>query len=147
MNFLDLHNHPFLNRGAPSRVFVEHGQGPYGNTRAALARLNLEKLRGKKVLLKPNAGRCAAPGEGITTDPGVVAAAIDAFQAVGADVAVGESPITGVKAVDAFEDSGIALVARERDCKLIDLDARQPVIRTIPGARTLDSCDPRLMQY
>ena len=139
MNFLDLHDHPFLTNDAPPRVFVEHGQGPYANTRSALARLDLEKVRGKKVLLKPNAGRCAAPGEGITTDPGVVAAAIDAFKEAGAVVAVGESPITGVKAFDAFEDAGIASVARERDCELIDLDARPPVVRSIPGAQVLDS--------
>ena len=125
--------------GSRPLVFVEHGQGPYVNTRAALARLDLEKLRGKKVLLKPNAGRSAAPGEGITTDPGVVAAAIEAFQAAGAVVAVGESPITGVKALDALEDTGIAKVARERDCELIDLDARPPVVRSIPGAQALDS--------
>jgi uncharacterized protein (DUF362 family) len=139
MNFLDLQDHPFLIHGSPPLVFVEHGQGPYANTRAALARLDLEKMRGKKVLLKPNAGRSAAPGEGITTAPGVVAAAIDAFQAAGAVVAVGESPITGVKAFDALEVTGIASVARERDCELIDLDARPPVVRFIPGAQALDS--------
>jgi len=139
MNFLDLHNNPFVDQNAPARVFVEHAQGPYANTRAALAHLDLEKARGKKVLLKPNAGRCAAPGEGITTDPGVVAAAIDAFQAAGAFVSVGESPITGVKVLDAFENTGIAAVARERGCALIDLDVRSPVVHAIPGAQVLDS--------
>jgi uncharacterized protein (DUF362 family) len=89
--------------------------------------------------LKPNVGRCAAPGEGITTDPMVVAAAIDVFQAAGAVVAVGESPITGVVVFDAFEETGIAAVARERGCELIDMDARPPVIRAIPGAQALDS--------
>ncbi len=139
MNFLDQHNHPFLKQGDRPHVFVEHGLGPYANTRAALAHFNLENVRGKNVLLKPNAGRAAAPGEGITTDPGVVAAAIDAFQAAGASVAVGESPITGVKAMDALEETGIAAAARERGCALIDLDARPPVVRSIPGAQALDA--------
>ena len=139
MNFLNPHNHSFFSQESLSRVFVEHGQGPYANTRAALAHFDLEKVRGKKVLLKPNVGRCAAPGEGITTDPMVVAAAIDVFQAAGAVVAVGESPITGVVVFDAFEETGIAAVARERGCELIDMDARPPVIRAIPGAQALDS--------
>jgi uncharacterized protein (DUF362 family) len=139
MNFLDHDDHPFLKHDASACVVVEQGQGPYANTRAALAHFDLEKVRGKKVLLKPNAGRCAAPGEGITTDPGVVAAAIDAFQAAGAVVAVGESPITGVRAFDALEETGIAAVARERGCALLDLDARPPVVRAIPGAQALDA--------
>jgi uncharacterized protein (DUF362 family) len=52
---------------------------------------------------------------------------------------VGESPITGVKAADAFEETGIGAVARERGCALIDLDERPPVERSIPGAQALDS--------
>ena len=139
MNFLNPQDHSFFSQEFLSRVFVEHGQGPYANTCAALAHFDLEKVRGKKVLLKPNVGRCAAPGEGITTDPMVVAAAIDVFQAAGAVVAVGESPITGVVVLDAFEETGIAAVVRERDCELIDMDARPPVIRAIPGAQALDS--------
>ena len=137
MNFLTACSNIFFQHGERPHVFVEHGQGPYANTRAALAHFNLATVRGKKVLLKPNAGRAAAPGEGITTDPGVVAAAIDAFQAAGATVAVGESPITGVKAYAALEETGIAAAARARGCALIDLDARPPVVRAIPGARAL----------
>jgi len=139
MNFLAADSGLFSQDDALPRVFVGHGQGAYHNTRSALSHFKLEPLRGKKVLLKPNAGRCAAPGEGITTDPGVVAAAIDAFQAAGALVTVGESPITGVKAHDALEETGIAAVARERGCTLLDLDARPPVIRAVSGARVLDS--------
>ena len=108
-------------------VRVAHGQGPYVNTRSALAGLDLAPVRGKRVLLKPNVGRVATPGEGITTHPDVVAAAIDALAEAGADVAVGESPITGVDAMEAFVTSGIADVARKRGCGLIDMDRRPPV--------------------
>jgi uncharacterized protein (DUF362 family) len=74
------------------------------------------------VLLKPNAGRVASPGEGITTHPDVVAAAIDAFQEAGADVAIGESPIVGVDVQEAFASTGIAAVAAARRCPLLDID-------------------------
>ncbi|MHC4742405.1 MAG: DUF362 domain-containing protein, partial [Planctomycetota bacterium] len=69
-------------------------------------------------MLKPNVGRNVQPETGITTHPQVVAASIDAFKACGAEVAIGESPITGVTALDAFEVSGVAAVANERNCPL-----------------------------
>ncbi|MHC4622912.1 MAG: DUF362 domain-containing protein [Planctomycetota bacterium] len=83
--------------------------------------------KNKRVLLKPNAGRNVKPETGITTHPQVVAAAIDAFRESGADVAVGESPITGVAALEAFENSGITAVAKRRNCPLIDMDVRRYV--------------------
>jgi uncharacterized protein (DUF362 family) len=91
------------------------------------------------VLLKPNAGRVASPGAGITTHPGVVAAAIDTFREGGADVAVGESPIVGVRVQEAFDATGIAGVAIERDCPLIDLDRRRFVEIPVPDGRAIHS--------
>ncbi len=116
---------------------VTHGRGAYKNTLNALKDLPLGVVRGKRVLLKPNAGRPAEPGKGVTTDPQVVGAAIDVFRQAGAEVAVGESPITGVKTLEAFEATGIAAVARQRDCPLIDMDARPAVNVEIPHARVL----------
>jgi len=113
-------------------VSVAAGNGAYENTVNALKRIDLSPSKGKKVLLKPNAGRLASSGEGITTDPQVVAAAIDEFKKAGAEVFIGESPITGVKALDAFESTGIAAVARERNCKLIDMDERPFIPLEIP---------------
>jgi uncharacterized protein (DUF362 family) len=89
------------------------------------------------VLLKPNLGRVASPGSGITTHPQVVAAAIDAFRQAGAVVAVGESPIMGVKVREAFAASGVASVADERGCPLIDLDRRRFVKLPIPEGRAI----------
>ena len=130
-------DNPFFEKQALVRVAVAHGQGPYHNTLTALSSISLQAVRGKRVLLKPNAGRMAHSGEGITTHAEVVAAAIDAFRQAGADVAVGESPITGVKTMEAFEATGIAAEARKRNCPLIDMDRRRFVEMGIPDGRVL----------
>ncbi len=104
-------------------VYVAKEETPYLSTMAVLNKMDLSLFRHKKVLIKPNVGRIAPPNKGIVTDKMVVAAVIDTFTELGADVAVGESPIKGVKAMEAFEASGIKTIAEERKCKLIDLDA------------------------
>ena len=130
---------PFkVNSSRPS-VFWASGDGPYKNTRKALASIDLIPAKNKCVLLKPNAGRNIAPEKGITTHPQVVAAAIDAFLEVGADVAVGESPITGVTTLEAFETTGIAAIAKERNCPLIDMDVHQYVTVEIPDGVAIKS--------
>lgn len=130
---------PFRDGAERPRVFVAQGDDPYAVTRQALANVDLAPAAGRRVLLKPNAGRIAEPGAGITTDPRVVAAAIDTFVEAGAAVAVGESPITGVKALEALEATGIAAVARERSCPLIDLDARPCVDVALPESEAIDA--------
>jgi len=84
-------------------------------------------------------GRVAAAGTGITTHPEVIAAAIDAFREAGAEVAVGESPIVGVRVQEAFEASGVASVAAERGCPLVDMDRRPFVEVSVPEGRVLHS--------
>ncbi len=130
---------PFGHSPIRPSVHVAGGNGPYRNTRAALAQLDLSPAHGKRVLLKPNIGRVAPPEAGITTHPQVVAAAIDAFRETGADVAVGESPILGVKAKEAFDASGITLIAHERDCLLIDMDARRFFEVPVPDGVAVNS--------
>ena len=125
-----------LNSTLP-QVYVAAGEGAYKNTINALNKIDLSPAKGKKVLLKPNAGRIASKGEGITTDPQVVAAAIDAFKQAGAEVSVGESPITGVNAMEAFESTGITAVTLERNCRLIDMDKRPFVPLEIPEGRAI----------
>jgi len=124
---------------AQPSVYVAQGDGPYDNTRRALEQVDLSAVRGKRVLLKPNAGRVAPAGAGVTTHPEVVAAAIDAMREAGADPAVGESPIVGVKVREAFEVTGIAAVARQRNCPLIDLDRRRSVEVPVPEGRVIRS--------
>ena len=115
-------NNPFMNGKSVAEVAVVKGNDPYLSSLEAMKSVNIESARGKSVLIKPNAGRVSTPGAGVTTDPRVVAAVIDAFKSHGAEVAVGESPITGVEVMEALEVSGIAAVARERKCPLLDMD-------------------------
>ena len=139
MQEFKLTDSPFLRNPESPRVNVAGGNGAYKNTIEALSAFDLTPAKGKTVLLKPNAGRIAEPNSGICTDPEVVAAAIDAFRAVGADVSIGESPISGVKTLEAFESTGIAKVANDRNCPLIDMDARKPVIVPLPDGQVIKS--------
>lgn len=118
---------PLRPSGRSPRIAITAGRGPYRNTLDALSNFNLSSVHGARVLLKPNIGRYAEPYSGVVTNPQVVAAAIDAFQAAGADVAIGESPIVGVNMNTAFEKSGIRFIADERNCPCIDMDRRKPV--------------------
>jgi uncharacterized protein (DUF362 family) len=69
----------------------------------------------------------------------VIAAAIDAFQEAGAEVAVGESPIVGVKTEEAFRASGVRSVARKRNCSLIDMNVRRFVELPVPEGLAVQS--------
>lgn len=139
MNEFRLSESPFLKDKSRPNVAVAHGNGAYKNTMEALSHFDLSPAKGKTVLLKPNAGRIAEPNSGICTDPEVVAAAIDAFNEAGAIVSVGESPISGVKALEALASTGISKVAEDRNCPLIDMDARKPIIVPIPKGRAIKS--------
>jgi uncharacterized protein (DUF362 family) len=115
-------------------VAVARGDDPYANATAALAALPRPDWRGKRVLVKPNCGRVAAPETGIVTHPQAVAAAVDFARACGASaVAVGESPILGVDVAEAFRAAGVEAVCRECDVPLVDLDEARPVSVPVPG--------------
>ena len=132
-----LDNNPLSQSSARPSVHIAQGSGAYTNARNALQQVDLSPVRGKRVLLKPNMGRIASPGAGITTHPEVIAAAIDVFRAAGADVVVGESPIVGVSVQDAFDAGGVTTIARRRDCPLIDMDRRRFVEVPIPDGRAI----------
>ncbi|MBN2716012.1 MAG: DUF362 domain-containing protein [Deltaproteobacteria bacterium] len=147
MEDFTLSKSPFLTEGDP-KVYVTAGNGPYQNTVDALRQIDLSPVKGKTVLLKPNAGRLARMESGICTHPQVVAACIDVFREAGGIVSVGESPITGVNTLEAFEITGIAAVARERECPLVDMDERKFVPVSLPGVaiQSLKLC-PEMMEY
>jgi len=134
-----LSNSPFADNPENPQVWVSGGNGAYANTREALSYLDLSPAAGKSVLLKPNAGRIAKAGMGVTTEPQVMAAAADVFREAGAQVSIGESPISGVDTLEAFEETGIAAIARERDCPLIDMDARRFVKTALPEGIAIQS--------
>ena len=125
---LPLSPSPLLAHDSPRTVTVCSGEDAYRITRQALESVPLSKISGARVLLKPNVGRMAAPASGVDTHPDVVAAAIDAFKESGADVSVGDSPIAGVRSLEALEMCGIAEVTRSRGVTLLDLDHRPPVL-------------------
>ncbi len=121
-------------------VGVGASQGAAGNVRAAMAALDLSLVRGRSVLVKPNAGRMVKPDTGINTSPGALAGCLDALLEAGAaSVAVGESPILGVDAREALEFCGMAEVARERGAELIDLDEAAPETIELPAGAAIES--------
>jgi uncharacterized protein (DUF362 family) len=134
-----LKTNPFATEHSKPKVFIADGYGPYDNTINALKKLDLSSVAGKRVLLKPNAGRMATYDKGVTTHPQVVAAAIDVFKKNGADVYVGESPISGVNTLDAFKITGIKDIADKRGCHLIDMDERKFINVSIPNSMALKS--------
>lgn len=140
---------PFRKKGEKPTVFITHGDNPYDITKQALENIDLSPAKGKKVLLKPNIGRIAEHKSGVVTDPLVTAAAIDAFRAAGAEVSIGESPITGVDTMEAFEHNGTAQIARKRKCPLIDMDARRFVPVKVPNGKAIKKLKlcPELLEF
>ncbi len=121
------------------KVSIARGKDPYYTTLKALENLTPPQVKGLRVLLKPNVSRMLPYSRGATTHPQVVAAAIDYFRSCGAaEVAVGESPITGVRVPEAYEICGIKEVAAARKVPLLDFDAQPYQILKIKGARVVD---------
>ena len=130
---------PFVTGNEGPRVYVTQGPDAYDNTQRALEALDLSGLKGTKILLKPNIGRPASPGAGVTTNPQVIAAAIDVFVQAGARVAIGESPILGVNLQEAYDICGVTKIARTRNCPLIDMDKRPFVERPVPKGKAIEN--------
>ncbi len=129
-------------------VVVSKGMGPFDNVISALAGLNLNFIKGKSVLIKPNIGRSAKKTKGVNTHPDAVAAVVEVLkEANAAKIAIGESPLVGVNTLEAFEKAGVSRVAQRYNCELLDLDAFVPVKKDIPAARVVKStriCAPVL---
>lgn len=119
-------------------VSVAKGDDPYQMVFKLLSRIPISDLDGKKVLIKPNAARMAAAGEGVTTDTRIVAAIIDFLKKKRArEIVIGESCIFGVEAAAAFRKTGLEEVAREKAVSLLDLDRLDPLEIRIPHGRLL----------
>jgi uncharacterized protein (DUF362 family) len=129
-----------------NKVMVTFDQGPFENAKKALSSLDLAKLKNKSVLIKPNIGRIALPESGINTHPEAIAGVIEALLENGnQNIAIGESPIAGVKTPVAFDKAGITAIAKKYQCKLIDFDSIKPKKVPIPNCRLLGStlvCSP-----
>jgi len=119
-------------------VVISKGKNPYKTTRLALQKFPLPNLKGKRVLIKPNAARLAYPGDGVTTHPLVVAATIDHLKEKGVgDIVMGESCIFGLNAQEAFRVTGMKEVSEKARVELIDLDRVAPVEVTVPEGKVI----------
>jgi uncharacterized protein (DUF362 family) len=120
------------------RVIVLKGKNPYQTTKIALQKFPLPNLKGKRVLIKPNAARLASPGEGVTTHPEVVAATIDHLKERGVKhIVIGESCIFGVNAKEAFRVTGLKEISEKKGVELVDFDQSDPIEIVIPGGKLL----------
>jgi uncharacterized protein (DUF362 family) len=121
-----------------SFVVVSKGKDPFRTTERVLQRFPLPDLKGKNVLIKPNAARLAFPGEGVTTHPSVVAAAVKHLKKQGAGrVVIGESCIFGVDAREAFRVTGMKEISEKNRVELVDLDRGAPTEIPIPGGKVI----------
>jgi uncharacterized protein (DUF362 family) len=121
-----------------SPVIVSKGKNPYLTTQSALRQLPFPSLKGRKVLIKPNAGRVAFPGQGVTTHPSVVEATIDHLKEGGAtDISIAESCIFGVNAEEAFLATGMKEVSQREGVRLMDLDRFDPMEIPVPQGRVV----------
>jgi uncharacterized protein (DUF362 family) len=121
-------------------VGIAGKQGALQNVKNALSALNLENLRGKSILIKPNIGRAATVGRGYNTHPLTIAGVIEVMKDAGASrIAIGESPLVGIDTMEAFKKSGITEVAEKYGVDLLDLDAFPPVRIDVPNGRVLES--------
>ncbi|MBM4305966.1 MAG: DUF362 domain-containing protein [Deltaproteobacteria bacterium] len=119
-------------------VVISKGEDPYETTKTTLQKFPLPDLKGRKVLIKPNAARLASPGEGVTTHPSVVEATIDRLKEKGvADIVIGESCIFGVKPREAFRMTGMKGISEKKKVKLVDLDQIDPMEMMIPEGKVI----------
>jgi uncharacterized protein (DUF362 family) len=119
-------------------VLVSRGKDPYGTTKGILERFSLPGLKGKSVLVKPNAARLASPGDGVTTHPQVVGATVDYLKERGVRrIAIGESCIFGVDAEEAFRVTGMRGVSEEKRVELLDLDQGDPMEIVVPEGKVV----------
>lgn len=102
--------------------------------RSALDLLGMTSaFRGKRVLLKVNLMKGAAPHLALNTHPEFVRAVVRVVHAQGGRAIVADSSgILGLTA-EAFRAAGIAAVVAEEGAELLDLDTCRPVRREVAG--------------
>jgi uncharacterized protein (DUF362 family) len=121
-----------------SFVKVSKGDDPFQTTKQVLRGFPLPDLKGRNVLIKPNAARLASPGEGVTTHPSVVGATIQHLREEGAGrIVIGESCIFGVKAEEAFRVTGMKEISEKNGVELLDLDHGSPMEIPIPRGKVI----------
>ncbi len=150
---------PFLEKGVPrysstivsfhgskmsthhtaTRIAIRHGGPATDMTLDLLREIGGDDFKGKTVLVKPNAGFKSVPGSGVITNCEVVRGVVRFLKEAGANrILVGDSSILGVDPDEALEASGIAGVAREEGCAVVNLENGDPVTLTVSNPMAVD---------
>lgn len=78
--------------------------------------------KGQKVLLKPNMLSARRPEEAVTTHPQVLRALIRLLKAIGAELAVGDSPANVMKIEEVWDRTGFGAVCLEEGVPLLNFE-------------------------
>ena len=121
-----------------AKISIAKGDDPYTVARQALCRMDPVPVAGRRILLKPRAGRPLFPQTGGSTHPAVIEAAIDWFHENHAKlVAVAECPALGVSAEKAFFIS-LSGLCEKKDVPLIDIDHHSTIWLDIFDGKALE---------
>lgn len=121
------------------KVVVKHGNDPAALAYEAIARVFVDEVQGKKVLLKPNVGRNSPAGTGVCTHPEVIRGLIRFFQEKQAKtIYVGDGPLFGVDEWEALASSGIKQVCEETGAICVNLDEFSELDIVIPQGVIVD---------
>jgi uncharacterized protein (DUF362 family) len=100
----------------------------------ALKRVFVDDVKGKRILLKPNAGRKGKVRTAICTNPEVIRGVIRFLKEKEAgEILVGDGALWGVNVWEAMETAGISAVCQEEQVKPVNLDEAPPVVKQIAG--------------
>jgi uncharacterized protein (DUF362 family) len=122
-----------------TKVVVKHGIDPAQLAYEAIKSVFVDKVKGKKVLLKPNTGFKGPPKTGLCTHPEVIRGLIKFFQEQDASrIYVGDSSIFGVDGWEALESAGIKIVCKETGAVCVNLDDFPSIEKKIPEGVVVD---------
>ena len=120
-------------------VAVRHGYDPWRMAYDAIKRVFTDDAGGKRVLLKPNAGRKGPGKTALCTNPEVIRGVIRFFKEQRAsEIFVGDGALWGVNVWEAMDMAGITQVCEEEGVACVNLDEAPPVYREIKNAVMAD---------
>lgn len=120
-------------------VTVKHGHEPHMMAYEAIESVFLDDAKGKKILLKPNAGRKGPAKSALCTNPEILRGLIRFFKDKEASqIFVGDGALTGINVWEAMESAGITEVCEEEGAILVNLDDCDPIDKIIPEGIMVD---------
>lgn len=115
-------------------VTVEHGYEPHLMAYEAIKTVFEDDAKGKRILLKPNAGRKGPAKSALCTNPEILRGLIRFFKDREAgEILVGDGALTGINVWEAMESAGITEVCQEEGATLVNLDDCDPADKEIPS--------------